>query len=434
MEKTIQFGYGKGKLSFSLPEEHILYEIEGAPSTEIKDEDVATATLEALRNPIGTPPLRELVKHGETVAIVVSDITRSWIKSYAFLPTILNELNDAGVPDKDIFVIIALGTHRPHTPEEDLVVCGEEVVKRVRILQHNGLDDTQLTHLGETTRGTQVYVNSNVVKADRIILTGGIAFHLMAGFGGGRKSIMPGVSGDKTIQGNHSLALHPTVGMGSNPLCESGKLDGNPVHEDMVEVAALAQPTFLVNGVYTAEGKFHRIVAGHWYDAWREGCKSVEKIFGISIKEKADIVIASAGGFPKDINLYQASKTIDNAFMATKPNGVFICLLECPDIQEPPIFSSWFRFDDMLDFEKAVRKDFSIPAFIAFKCSDIAHKMTVIVVTKPENADFIKRTGMIPVSTLEEAWAIAKTKVAGKLDYKVTVMTHGANTVPKLNG
>ena len=430
MEKTIQFAYGQGTMPLTLSEEHILYEIEGAPSNAI--EDVAQATLEALRNPIGTPALREIVKKGETVAIVVSDITRSWIKSYAFLPTILNELNDAGIPDKDIFIVIALGTHRPHTHEEDVSVCGEEVVNRVRILQHDGLDESQLTYLGETTRGTKAYVNSHVVNADRVILTGGIAFHLMAGFGGGRKSIMPGVSGDKTIQGNHSLALHPTAGMGSNPLCESGKLEGNPVHEDMVEVAAMVKPDFLVNGVYTAEGKFHQIVAGHWHDAWREGCKSVEKIFGIKIQEKADAVIASAGGFPKDINLYQGSKTIDNAFMATKPNGVFICLLECPDIKEPPIFSSWFRFDDIQEFEQAVRDDFSIPAFIAFKCADIAKKMTVILVTRPENADFVKRTGMIPVSTLDEAWRMAEARLADKPDYKVTVMTHGANTVPTM--
>lgn len=430
MEKKIQFGFGRETMALALPEEHILYEIEGAPASEI--DDVAAATLEALRNPIGSLPLRELVKAGETVAIIVSDITRGWIKSYAFLPTILNELNSVGVPDEDIFIVIALGTHRPHTSEEDLAVCGEEVVKRVRILQHDGLDASQLTYLGKTMRGTEAYINSHVMKADRIILTGGIAFHLMAGYGGGRKSLMPGVSGDVTIQGNHSIALHPTVGLGANPLCESGKLDGNPLHEDMTEVAAMVNPTFLVNGVYTAEGKFHRIMAGHWYEAWQEGCKAVDGIFGIPIQEKADVVIASAGGFPKDINLYQGSKTIDNAFMAAKSDGVIICLLECPDIQEPPVFSSWFRFDDIRTFEQAVRDDFSIPAFIAFKCADIANKLTAIVVTRPENAEFIKRTGMIPVATLAEAWALAQEKIAGRPDYKITVMTHGANTVPKL--
>ncbi len=428
-DKLFEFGFGKEKLKLSLPAEKILNEIEGRPAQAITD--VPAAVREALRNPIDSAPLADIVKAGDKVGIVVSDITRGWIKSYQFLPTLVDELNLAGIPDEDIFIMISLGTHRKHTPEEDVAVCGKEICDRIAVYQHDGLDEDNLVYLGTTSRGTEAYINKKIVEADKVILTGGIVFHLMAGFGGGRKSIMPGVSGDKTIQGNHSIALHDEVGMGSNPLCASGKLEGNPLHDDMTEVAAMVKPDFLLNGVYTPEGDFYKIFAGHWYTAWEQGCQAVLDIYGIPIEEQADVVIASAGGFPKDINLYQGSKTIDNAFMAAKPGGIIVCILECPDIYEPPVFSSWFKYTDILEFENAVRADFSIPAFIAFKCADIAKKLTAIVVTKPENADFIKRTGMIPVTTLEEAWQLVENKMQGQ-EYKITIMAHAANTVPLL--
>lgn len=426
-EKKVDFGFGDHTMSLTLPAEDILYEIEGAPAPAISD--VPAAVKEALRHPIGTPPLRELVKAGDSVAIIVSDITRGWIQSYAFLPTLLNELNDAGIPDESMYIVIAQGTHRAHTPEEDIAVCGEEVCRRVKIYQHDCLNDAELVYRGTTKRGTPIYFNKHVNDADKVILTGGIAFHLLAGFGGGRKSVMPGISGNKTIQANHCLALNPGLGNGSNPECASGNLDNNPFHEDMAEIAGILNPTFLLNAVYTSEGKFSQIFAGHWLEAWKEGCKAVSKIYGISIEKQADLVIASAGGFPKDMNLYQGSKTIDNAFLAVKPGGVILCFMECREISEPKEFSGWFRFDDLVEFEKAVRDHFTIPGYIAFKLADLAKHFTVILVTKPENADFVKKTGMIPATSAEEAWDIAKKKI-GKDKFTITCMSHAANTSP----
>jgi nickel-dependent lactate racemase len=427
--KTINLGFGDKFFPVTLPAEKIIYEIEGKPAQAITN--VPEAVKEALQNPIGSPPLNEVVASGDKVAIIVSDITRGWIQSDLFLPTLLNELNAAGIPDQDISIVIALGTHRRHTEQENLAVCGEEVCRRVTFYAHDCLDESQLTYLGTTKRGTPAYINKHVAAADKVILTGGIVFHLIGGFGGGRKSVMPGVSGDITIQTNHSLALHPQIGQGANPECMSGRLAGNPLHEDMTEVAALLNPAFLLNALYTPEGKFAKFFAGHWYKAWEAGCKAVEAIYGIPIKRQADLVIASAGGFPKDINLYQGSKTIDNAFLAVKPGGVIIVVMECRDIAEPAEFSDWFRYKDLLEFEQAVRDHFTIPGFIAFKLADIAQKNTLIVVTKPENADFIRNTGMIPAFSAEEALVIAKEKL-GDIDYTITCMTHAANTAPLL--
>jgi len=253
----------------------------------------------------------------------------------------------------------------------------------------------------------------------------------MAGFGGGRKAVMPGISGYATIQGNHSFCLHDVVGQGVSPHCISGKLEGNNMHEDMTEMAELLKPAFLLNVVFNAEGKFSRFVAGHWYTAWLEGTRTVERIFGVPITAKADLVIASAGGFPKDINLYQGSKTIDNAFMATKEDGVIILLLECRDIMEPPDFSSWFNYESLYDREVALREGFTVPGFIAVKCGLMAKQIPHIVVTLPENKAFIEKAGMIAVTTMEEAMAIAEEKL-GRKDYTITVMAHAANTVPIL--
>ena len=184
--KKFTFGYGNTVMEVELPEKRILHEIEGRPAAAI--EDVPAAVQAALRNPIGTPPLKEVVKAGETVAIVVSDITRAWIKANQFLPTLLDELNEAGIPDQDIFIMVALGAHRPHTEEENIIVCGASVCHRVRIYQHNARDKEGLAYNGVTSRGVEAWTNKKVMDADRIILTGGIVYLLMAGFGAGRNT------------------------------------------------------------------------------------------------------------------------------------------------------------------------------------------------------------------------------------------------------
>lgn len=428
-DTAIEFGFGRGKITFNLPAEKIIQEIDGRPAEAITD--IPAAVRQALNNPIGTPPLKEIVKPGEKVAIVVSDITRAWIKHDQFLPTLLDELNQAGIPDTDIFILVALGAHRAHTPEEDILVCGKAVCDRVAIYQHDAFDDDNLVTVGVTGGGTEVCINKRAAEADRVILTGGIVYHLMAGFGGGRKSVMPGISSYKSIQQNHTFCLHQEVGKGLNPNCGSGVLDINEMHKDQCEVTAIVNPDFLLNAVFTPEGKFAKFVAGHWHDAWLEGTKAVEQIFGIPIAEQADLVVASAGGFPKDINLYQGAKTIDNAYLAAKPGGVIICCLECPDIYEPAEFSDWFKHPSLLEHELALRAGFTVPGYVAFKCANIAHENTLIIVTKPDNADFVRKAGMIPAATAEEAMAIAREKL-GRNDYKVIVMGHAANTVPLL--
>jgi len=429
MQKEFVFGFGEKEVALTLPEEQILHIIEGKAVKAITDVPAAIKT--ALRNPIDSPPLQEVVKAGDKVAIIASDITRKWISYPAFLPTLLNELNGAGIPDNDITLVVSLGSHRKHTDQENIAVYGQEAVRRVQLVQSYAPNTTDFVYMGKTSRGVETYLNQHVVAADKVIMTGGIVYHSMAGFAGGRKAIMPGVAGYSTIQGNHSFCLHEVVGQGINPNCMAGKLDGNNMHADMMEMAAMLKQVFLVNAVFTPEGQFARFVAGHWHTAWLEGCQTVKDIFGVPITAKADLVIASAGGFPKDINLYQATKTTENAFMAVKDDGVIITLMECRDIMEPPDFSGWFNYESLYDREIALRKAFTVPGFIALKTGLAAKKVPHIIVTLPQNKEFIENAGLIAATTLEEALAIAE-QILGRKDYTITLMPHGANTVPLL--
>lgn len=429
--KKYQLPYGNGFQEVTLPEEKVLYDIHGNKADVL--EDITAATLAAVRCPIASQPLQKVVRKGDKVAVIVSDVTRL-VRTAEFLPVIISEINVAGVPDEDITIIVATGTHRAHTHDEDIAVCGKDIVKRIKIHQHDSRNNEELTDLGVTSFGTPILIDSYVAEADKVIITGAVSLHPMAGFGGGRKAVMPGVSGHATIMHNHAIALAPKVGDGCNPLCETGILEGNPLHEDMVEVTKKLDPAFLVNMVFTPEGKLHEVVAGHWYKAWEKGCKDLVAMAGVPIKELADVVFASAGGSPKDMNLYQSCKAHMNAVFAVKKGGIMILTLECPDIKEPAIFTDWFSKSDVLQFEKDVRADFSIPAFVAFKTRCIVNSLTTYLVTKPENFEFVRQTGQIPVASLEEAWLLTQQELAkqGKDDYKITIMGHASATMPVL--
>lgn len=429
--KKYQLPYGNGFQEVTLPEEKVLYDIHGNKADVL--EDITAATLAAVRCPIASQPLQKVVRKGDKVAVIVSDVTRL-VRTAEFLPVIISEINAAGVPDEDITIIVATGTHRAHTHDEDIAVCGKDIVKRIKIHQHDSRNNEELTDLGVTSFGTPILIDSYVAEADKVIITGAVSLHPMAGFGGGRKAVMPGVSGHATIMHNHAIALAPKVGDGCNPLCETGLLEANPLHEDMVEVTKKLDPAFLVNMVFTPEGKLHEVVAGHWYKAWEKGCKDLVAMAGVPIKELADVVFASAGGSPKDMNLYQSCKAHMNAVFAVKKGGIMILTLECPDIKEPAIFTDWFSKSDVLQFEKDVRADFSIPAFVAFKTRCIVNSLTTYLVTKPENFEFVRQTGQIPVASLEEAWLLTQQELAkqGKDDYKITIMGHASATMPVL--
>lgn len=428
-EKHFTLKYGKEDVSFSIPGDRLLYELVGRDRKP--PADLATAYRHALDYPIDSPPLKELVRPDDKVVITVSDITRGWQRNADTLPFLLEYLNEAGVSDESVTVIIAVGAHRLNTQDEFLELCSEGVCRRVRVVNHDAWDTENMVYMGKTSRGTEVSLNRLVVEADKVILTGGVIYHYMVGYGGGRKSILPGVSSLKTIQQSHLWAMEREVGAGSSALAANKMTKGNPAHEDMMEVAAFAKPDFIVNVVPNLDGEITGIFAGNWISAWLEATRMVDDIFGVKIEDQADIVIATAGGYPKDINLYQTQKTIDNAVCAMKQGGVVVILAECPDITEPKEFFDWFDYPTFLEMEKAVRENFLISGWVAVRQLEYGRKGTMILLTRRENLEVAKKAGVLPVSTMDEALRLAYEK-CGTKNPKITIMPQGANTFPML--
>lgn len=429
--KEFTLKYGKKTVSFEIQEGMLLYELLGRNQPAY--EDLRDAYRFALDHAIDAPPLKEILKPTDRVAIIVSDITRAWQHNADTLPVLLDYLNQAGLADDQVTIIIGVGAHRQNTDEEFIELCSAQVCRRVRVVNHDAWDSDNMVYLGKTSRETNVRVNRIVTEAQKVILTGGVIYHYMAGFGGGRKSILPGVASLETIQQNHLLGLTDKVGHGSNPLAASAATQGNPLHEDMMEIAAMVNPDFLINVVPNLDGEIAGIFSGSWITAWQEACRMVERMYGVEIESQADIVIASAGGYPKDINLYQSQKAIDNATRAMKPGGVAIIVAECPLISDPPEFFEWFRYKDAVALEKAARQNFLISGWLALKQMEYKRLGTIILLTEEQNVELARKAHVEPITTMDEALKLAFQK-CGTDHPKITVMPQGASTLPILRG
>jgi lactate racemase len=426
--RQFTLNYGNGTVSFGLPEEQVLCEVVGQPYPPV---DFETAYRQALDHPVDAPPLRELVRPGERVTIAVSDITRVWQRNDLSLPILLETLNAAGVPDENVTIVIAVGGHRLNTDDEHMEICGRNVCHRVRVLNHDAHDLDNMVYLGRTSRGTEVRVSRLAMEADRLILTGGTIYHYMSGYGGGRKSVLPGLSHIDTIRQNHVLGLATDAGRGSNSQSASRITRGNALHEDMMEIAGFVQPDFLVNIVPTLAGGVAGVFAGNWASAWHEATRLVDRIFGVPIEATADIVVASAGGYPRDINLYQTGKTMDNAGYAMRTGGVAIILSECSQVRDPETFFKWFAYPSNRELDAALREGFHLDGWVALKQRECNTKGLFILVTRPENAEALKPTGFTVCAGIEEALSIAYRK-CGTQTPRITVMPRASLTLPIL--
>ncbi len=415
--KEYSFKYGKKEMKFSLDpalvmDELVINEFPALP-------DPAAAVLEAIRNPIGAPPLREIVKPGQTVAFIVNDPTRV-ARSYVFLPVMMDELNAVGIPDANMRIVFALGTHHAMTETEMVEAVGEAVAKRVKMYNPDCRDDSTIQYFGTTSRGTKVGFSKLVTEVDHIICTGGIVHHFFSGFGGGRKAMLPGVAAYETIRHNHSMMFDPNAVI--------GKLEGNPVYHDQVEGTEMCRPSFLINVVLDEEKRFLAVYAGDYIEAHKEACKMVDKVYGAEVKKEADLVIASCGGFPKDINVYQLQKTMDNAWCAVREGGVVIILGECCEGSGSAQYEKMMKEHKTPDgIETALRQNFEIGAHKAYAVTRLMKKAEFILVSCME-PEFAKMLLFTPAQTIDEALKIAYEKLGPKPT--ITLMPMGAITVP----
>ena len=412
-EMKIDLGFGSGVQSVTLPDENILAVLEANP-VEYK----LTGTDEvrrALREPIGAAPLREIVHAGETVAIVTSDITRP-CPTWKMLPPVLEELFAAGIRPENITVTFALGSHRHHTEEEHKKLMGESY----GLVACRDSDGVNCTHLGVTKCGTPVDIDAAVASADRRICFGNIEYHYFAGYSGGAKAIMPGVSTREAIQSNHSRMVEAAA-------C-AGKLAGNPVREDIEEAAAICGVDYIVNVVLDAHKEIVYAVAGDMTKAHRDGCRFLDGLYRKTIPHRADIVLVSQGGAPKDLNLYQVQKALDNAKHAVRPGGIIVLVGSCREGLGEKVFEQWMleaeKPDDLI---KRVRENFRLGGHKAAAIAMVLQNAEIDLVSELE-PEFVKQIFLQPYQTAQAALDHAFAKLGR--DASVIVMPYGGSTLP----
>ena len=417
-EREFHLPFGREHISVRLAAELL----EPRPSAHIGDERKAIEA--ALRHPIGSAPLEAIVRPGEQIAIVVNDITRL-CRTELMLPPIVDALSRAGISDNDIFIVFALGIHREQTEAERRQIVGEEIYGRFRMFDHISTDSADLVYVGTTSFGNRVEINKQVWEADCIILTGEIIYHLIAGYSGGRKSLVPGVAGFDTTTFNHRMIF--------DPRCRVGLLDGNPAHEDLLEACRLIDPDFILNLVLTPEGKLARAVAGHYDLAHREGCRAVDEMMRVPVEEPFDLIVASAGGFPLDIDLRQAHKPLENACHALRPGGSILFYAECSNGAGIRSFEEYVeRFDSHEEMRFALERKFVVGGHKAYWVTRLGREYDIHLVSTLD-AHFVERCRLkhVPIAehqaTLE--CLLSKAGTAGR----VAVMPHAAFALPTLD-
>ncbi|MBQ6361177.1 MAG: nickel-dependent lactate racemase [Lachnospiraceae bacterium] len=370
----------------------------------------------ALEEPIGTPLLRSMAKPGQKIVIITSDVTRP-CPSYIMLPPLLEELEAAGVKDVDITIVIALGSHRKQTEEEKKKLVGEAVYDRIAVVDSNA---EGYVHMGETAIGTPIDISTPVAEADFKICLGNIEYHYFAGYSGGAKAIMPGVSTRAAIQSNHSMMVRDEA-------C-AGRIAGNPIREDIEAAAAIVGVNFILNVVLDEHKKIVKAVAGEVTKAHREGVKFLDSLYQKKIAKEADIVIASQGGAPKDLNLYQTQKALNNAKAAVRQGGVIILVGSCKEGLGEGCFEEWMlKAEEPEDLIRWIRQEFKLGGHKAAAIALTMQKADIYLVSDME-PDFVRSIFMTPFATVQDAFDAAMEKMG--IEASVIVMPYGGSTLP----
>jgi nickel-dependent lactate racemase len=389
------------------------------PEPAASPEEIITTALDACRSAILS------IRPGEKVVIVTSDITRH-TGSEVYLPLLVERLNRQGISDGDIEILIALGIHRAQTPHEHEKILGT-LYGRIRVRDHDCDNPAQLVSIGRTSNGIDVRINRAAVEADRLILTGVIGFHYFAGFGGGRKSVLPGIASRQACMSSHFAVLNPGKGSGKNQHAVTGNLDNNPVHQAMTEACALAAPDFILNTVLAPDKRIIAAFAGHWREAHEAGCRYYREHFSYPLPAKADLVVVSCGGFPKDINLIQAHKSMEYAAQALKEGGVMILLAECRDGFGNATFFNWFRHKRLDQFEAVLREKYEINGQTAYSTLQKAQRFRIILLSELPGQQ-VEEMGMLPAGSLDEALRMADRFLP--VDWTALVMPEGGSVLP----
>ena len=410
----LEFGFGTSVQNVELPDENCMGIL--LPEKVEHQYEGEEAVRQALRHPVGAGYLKDTVRKGQTVAIVTSDVTRP-CPSYTILPSVLDELYEAGIRKEDITVVFALGSHRKQTAEEHKKLVGERVYNEVKCVDS---DPDDCISFGRTSHGTPVDITRSVAEADFVICLGNIEYHYFAGFSGGVKAIMPGVSTRSAIQVNHSMMIREAA--------HAGKLDGNPIREDIEEAGRIFGVDYIVNVVLDEHKKIIHAVAGDPVLAHRQGCAFLEQLYKKPIAERADIVLVSQGGAPKDLNLYQTQKALDNAKHAVKDGGIIILIGSCKEGLGEKTFGRWIsEARKPSDLTDRVKTAFELGGHKAAAIAMVLEHARVFLVSEMDE-QLVRACFLEPYSNAQAAFDEAF-RILGS-HAKVLAMPYGGSTLP----
>jgi nickel-dependent lactate racemase len=414
--------YGNDEQTLELPHDQTARFLKptGSRSRESKDGDVFTT----VQSPDNFRKLGSLLENVGQLCIIVPDKTRN-CGAPIVLPALIKMLSEQGISDSSIKIVLALGSHPPHQAQEIVQIVGADLVKRFEIIEHDCRDDS-LVFLGTTKFGTPVRINRHLTEADRIIAVAGAVHHYFAGYGGGPKMINPGCAGYETITKNHALSVDRDSG-GIHPNCRAGVVDGNPIQEDILDSLRFISVDFLIESVLNQEGEIKEVFLGELLETHQTACQTVDAMYKVPIQDKADIVVVSCGGYPKDINLIQSHKSLNNAFQAVKEGGVIVCLAECRDGIGSQTFLDWFDYaeeDQLLD---RLTRNYTLNGTTALSLRMKAKKCHIVFVsTLPD--EMITKLGMTPASDVTDGWQKALAMLPAGFD--CYAMPNGSLTLP----
>ncbi len=411
----ITLPYAKSEVSACIDEKNLMGTL--MPNTVERQLTGVDEVKRSLANPISSKKLSEIARGRKNVVIVTSDCTRP-CPSYKIIPSLLDELHEAGVDNSEITVVFGLGSHRAQTESEMRALVGDYVYDSVKCVDADTKNDC--VDMGTTSRGTPVEIFGVVARADLRILVGNIEYHYFAGYSGGYKAIMPGVSTRAAIQSNHRFMVEPESA--------AGRLCGNPVREDIEESGRLCPSEFICNVVLDEHKEIIKCVSGHVVDAHREGCKFLDSLYAVKMEKKADIVIASAGGFPKDRNMYQAQKALDNAAHAVRDGGIIIWIAECSEGLGEKHFEDWMTgHEKASDMIEHIKRDFVLGGHKAAAIAMVLERARIMLVSGLD-ADFVRSLFLEPQESLGSALTEAFNALGQ--DASVLLMPYAGSTLP----
>ena len=375
-KKNFEFKYGSTTVTVPVEEDQIIGVLNGKEIEPL--DDIKGAFYKSIECPIDSASLMDVASKAGKIVIVVSDMSRFWMRQDLIVPLIVDYLvSKCGKSYDDLEIVIATGTHIGGDEDELRTLVTSDVFDKVKTVNHD-CTSSDLVYLGTTDYGTEVKINKDAADADLVICLGAATYHVMAGFGGGRKSILPGISSLETIKHNHAYSLSPDKFI-TNPEIGNGILDGNPLNEDMCQAASMMKNLFMITLVTDSEFRLTSIFSGHWKTSWLKACDEVKSIYKYPIEKKADVVITSCGGFPKDESLYQGTKAVDNVVSALKEGGTLILMLEGRKGGGSPDYFDWIK--PLVDgsFEEKLRNNFTVGGYIFFLNCEQASKYRILM-------------------------------------------------------